>query len=77
MKLNIYAIKDTIVGSFMNPFYLQNDEQAKRSFKLATNDEKSDYSKIKKDLQLFKIGTFDDESGIIENEITFLINGEE
>ena len=69
MKINIYAVKDTVVGAMMNPFYMHNDEQAKRSFKNACNNEANEFAKIKKDLQLFKLGNYDDETGNIESKI--------
>ena len=75
MKMNIYAIKDSVVGAFMQPFYLVNDEAAKRSFRQAMKDESSQYSKIAGDLQLFRLGEFDDESGEIKGEVEFLENG--
>lgn len=75
MILHIYAVRDTVNGAFMNPFYLNNDEVAKRSFKMACEDENSNYFKIRKDLQLFKLGTFNDESGEITHKLEFIQNG--
>jgi len=75
MDLKIYAVKDTVQGAFMQPFYLNNDDVAKRSFKLACEDEKGNYHAIAKDLQLFRLGSFNDESGEITPEQEFLMNG--
>lgn len=75
MDLKIYAVKDTVAGAYMNPFYLNNDEVAKRSFKQACMDENSQYHKIAKDLQLYRLGTFNDETGEIKAKVEFLASG--
>ena len=73
MKINIYAIKDQVTGQLANPFYMQNDEQAKREFKIAVQEDKK-LNLIKEDLQLFKLGEFDDETGQIKSKVEFLMN---
>ena len=77
MKLNIYAIKDTTVGSFMNPFYLQNDNTAIREFgnviKYAPTE--NSVRRNAKDMQLFKLGEFDEETGEIRSEVNYLVSG--
>lgn len=75
MDLKVYAVKDTVSGSFMQPFYLSNDEVAKRSFSIACKDEKSNYFAIAKDLQLYRVGKFNDESGELSPDCEFLMNG--
>lgn len=76
MKLNIYAVKDTIQGAFMNPFYLQNDQVAMRSFKNTIESEQMNTIKMNaKDMQLYKLGEFEEETGEIKSEVKFLVNG--
>lgn len=75
MKINIYAVKDTIQGAFMQPFYLQNDEVAKRSFRQALNDDNSNWNKIALDLQLYKLGEYDDITGQILPNVEYLAQG--
>lgn len=78
MKLNIYAIKDTIVGDMANPFYLTNDEEAKRAFKNAVNaNNGSNLCLNYADMQLFKLGVLDTNTGIIESAVEYLVNGVE
>lgn len=77
MKLKIYAIKDTVVGSYMNPFYLHNNNEAKRAFKNAIKDERSEANKTYKDLQLYCLGTYNNETGQIESNVEFVMNGTE
>jgi len=63
--LNIYCIKDTKSG-FMNPFYLQNDEIAIRSFKKASNDTQPNaVNDFPEDKELWYLGTFDERTGLI------------
>lgn len=76
MKLYIYAVKDTIQGAFMNPFYLQNDNVAMRSFKNTIQSETMNQIKMNaKDMQLFKLGEFEEETGKIESDVQFLVDG--
>lgn len=78
MKLNIYSIKDTVVGNFGNPFNMNNDEEAKRTFKNAVNSNNgSNIALNYTDMQLFKLGTFDTQTGEITSQVEMLINGTE
>lgn len=74
-NIKIYAVKDTVQGAFMQPFYLQNDNVAKRAFSMAINDQASNWSKMAKDLQLYKLGEYDDETGIILSKVEYLAKG--
>ncbi|UPW40908.1 hypothetical protein [Sigmofec virus UA08Rod_6125] len=75
MKIKIYATKDTVIGAYMKPFYMHNDMEAQRSFALAMQDENSENRKIAKDLQLYRIGEFDDETGEIKPDCEYLAKG--
>lgn len=72
--LTIYCIKDTKAG-YMNPFYLQNDDIAIRSFKKAANDtQPNSVNDYLEDKELWKLGTFDERTGIISgHEPEFLV----
>lgn len=72
MIMNIYSIKDVVSGSFGNLVLQANDQLAIRTFKGICQD-----SKIAKDLQLFKMGSFNVEEGKIESKVEFLIGGED
>ncbi|WGL31321.1 nonstructural protein [Dipodfec virus UOA04_Rod_907] len=74
MKLKIYAIKDVVVGDHFNPFYLRNDEEAKRSF---TNAMQEPGAKNVKDMQLFRLGEFNTETGELTASYEFLQGGAE
>lgn len=77
MNLNIYAIKDTTIGSFMNPFYLQNDNVAIREFSniIKYAPVENNIRRNAKDMQLFKLGEFNEETGEIKPETNFLTSG--
>lgn len=72
--MKIYAVKDTVIGKFMSPFYNQNDNTAKRSFEIAINSP-GEIAKLYKDLQLYRLGEFDEDTGEIKSDMEFLLNG--
>lgn len=72
MKYGVYAIKDSLSGVFGAPFIDVNDDCAKRTFAVKMQD-----SAIRQDLQLFKLGEFAMESGVITSFVEFLANGVE
>lgn len=61
MIFGVYSVKDVLVG-FNNPFLMVNDEVAKRAF-IQNIKGKPEAN----DLELFKLGTFDDQTGKFEN----------
>lgn len=62
MKVKLYAVKDVLVGEFMNPVPMANDEVARRSLRIAAN-EPSAFKDNKQDIQLWYLGEFDNETG--------------
>lgn len=74
MICNMYAVKDELSGEFMIPTIIKNDDMAKRQFKTQINtielwrENPSDYS-------LFKLGTYNDETGIIESHLEKIVGG--
>lgn len=73
MVTKIYAFRDTKIG-FMQPFLQQNEAVAMRTLKIAVNDENSQIKAMAEDIQLYQLGTFDDESGEIKPEVKFVAN---
>lgn len=58
IKKFLYSIKDTVRGVYLAPFVSDNDESAKRDFDY--NVEKSPF---KRDLQLYKVADFIEDTG--------------
>lgn len=64
MKLNVYVMKDNKVG-FMQPTFDQTDAIAIRNFKYAITN--NDFLNVNSsDFDLYKIGIYDSDSGIID-----------
>ena len=76
-KLNIYVIKDVKVGSFTSaPMVLVNDDVAVRTFKAAVNAKNgSQICEYYEDMQIWKLGEFDDKTGEIISNVEFIANG--
>ena len=68
MKLVIVAIRDSAVGAYMRPFYLQSSGQAIRSFQDEVNRaaEENTMFHHPEDYELFLLGEFDDVTGMFD-----------
>ena len=75
--MKIYSIKDVKIG-FMNPFYQNSNDVAKRSFKNAVTDKRGNLWTIKEDLELWELGSFDETTGILTPETPeYLMGGKD
>lgn len=68
MKFNIYSIRDSYTG-FMTPVIEINDQAAKRNFDHAVHQDGSLMNSHPQDYDLYRIGEFDADSGVIVPEI--------
>lgn len=66
--MQIYSIKD-LKGDFTAVFCLPNDEYAVRSLPMMAKSNEL-YARYPEDFALYRVGTFDFESGIIAAEST-------
>lgn len=74
MVLKVYAVKDVAAGSFMSPFYVQNDAMLKRVVKEAVNSsEENIFNKFVEDKQVYCLGEFDSDTGVITTKNPDLI----
>lgn len=72
MKVGMYSIKDSLVG-FGYPFVQVSDPVAVRSFAAVASDERGDICKKPGDYDLYRVGSFDTDSGaIIPSEPVFV-----
>lgn len=73
MKLPVYSIRDVHTG-FMSPTVDQNDASAMRNFRHAVMQTNSLFNSHSKDYSLYRIGTFETDSGTFESELPELIS---
>ena len=72
--IKIYAVKDELTNTFLQPTFAENDLEITRIFAYQINntpiwkDNPSDYS-------LYKLGTFNEETGEIKSKIEKLTGG--
>lgn len=75
MTLGVYAVKDSKTGAFWRPFTHVNDATAHREFSNMVNDRNNDFMQQNYgDLTLYKLGEFDDLSGELCSNVSFLCN---
>ena len=74
MTINLYSVKDVKVG-FMNTWGEINDTAAKRDFGDAINNSQSVLNKHPLDMQLFKVGTWNDQTGELTSKVEYLASG--
>lgn len=65
----LYSIQDTMIG-FSCPYIMTNEEVAKREYRNFCKKNPN-----APDMRLFKVGTFDDESGTVIGVIPECIEG--
>lgn len=68
MKLKIFCIYDEKAKAYAQPFYMSNDGQALRAFGDLVNDKNSQLNKHPIDYSIWKMGEYDDNSGMFECE---------
>ena len=65
MVLKVYSVFDTKANCFNAPFFVSNDNLAKRNFVTLRDDPLSTVNKFPDDFQLFDLGSYDDLTGLI------------
>lgn len=77
MKYPVYSVRDVQVG-FNQPMTDINDNVAKRNFTFAINNPDNGVMNFQpKDYDLYRVGYFDTESGVMESETVpvLIVNG--
>lgn len=64
-SLVICAVRDSAVGAYMQPFTAQSRGAAVRAFVDAVNDGSTPMNKHPEDYELFEIGEFNEETGVV------------
>lgn len=63
MILKVFAVYDSKVESYLQPFFMQTKGQALRAWETSVNDESTMFCKHPADFTLFEIGEYDDSKG--------------
>jgi len=66
MLMQIYSVFDVASGAYMRPFFCQQDGEATRMFSDLCTDAEHPMGKHPKDYSLFRLGSFNDQSALIE-----------
>jgi len=69
MKSNLYSVYDVKVCFFFPPFAKTNDYDALRAYHHLKSQSGSDFSRFPKDYQLYHIGEFNDEIGLVSGQV--------
>lgn len=71
MTINYYALYDDVSAKFKNPVPFVNDADSIRAFADAVQrcDEKPQDGFYHKDLAMYRIGTFDDGTGVFTSNV--------
>lgn len=67
MKHEIFSVYDSAAQAFLQPFFAPSLGSALRSLTDAVNDPKHEFSRHAGDYTLFKLGSFDDNSGLVDS----------
>ncbi len=68
MKTQIYAIFDQAAGIYQKPFFGLSDGEVKRSFMDVATAADHPIAKHPEDYTLYRLGNFDDNTGLVQNE---------
>lgn len=66
MKVIVCSVFDTKAGVFAQPFFSVNLATALRSFRVLVTDGRSMPAQSPEDFQLYQLGQFDDDGGLLE-----------
>jgi len=66
MKHLVFAVFDSKVGHYLQPFHLRSIGEAQRVFSETVNDPQTNLNRYPGDFALFHIGYFDSSSGSLE-----------
>lgn len=66
MNIKIFAVRDSAVEAFLQPFFSPTKGAAIRSLTDATNDPKHDFNKNAKYFALYYLGDYDDSTGFVQ-----------
>ena len=63
--MNLYTVKDLASETFLKPFSMPTDRDAKDGFAHVINEDETPYSKHPEDYILMSLGMFDERTGLL------------
>lgn len=66
MKLKIFAVYDSKVAAYMQPFFMRTTGEALRAWGTTAADTSTQFNKYPGDFSLFEIGSFNEETGEVK-----------
>lgn len=73
MEYHSYSLLDQVLNTFSYPFPATNDNEARRHVRLAALDAQTTIHKSPADFSLYKIGVFDNDTGVFSTLSTPLL----
>lgn len=65
MKMKCVAVRDRMLAGFSQPMFFATSAAAERAFKDELNRQDGPFYKHPEDFELFELGEFDDQTGMI------------
>lgn len=65
MQLKMYSVRDAKAEVYNSPFYKRSHGEAERDFLNAIRDDKNPNSKFPEDFDLFYVGEYNDQTGLV------------
>jgi len=69
MQLKVFSIHDKASEAFNQPFFMLTNAEAIRAFQNMARDPDTQINKDPLDFHLFRLGTFDNITGEVKNEL--------
>ena len=70
----LFAVKDVKAGIFLQPFSALSNAEAMRQVTMAADDSKTTLHQFPTDFELFTLGSYNQESGLILSSVFHLEN---
>lgn len=67
MHYKMFSIRDQKAEIFTPPFYKKTHGEAERDFNSLVNDSKSTVSQFPDDFDLYYVGDYDDQTGVVKS----------
>lgn len=67
MQLQVFSIRDQKAAAFGMPFFQKTKGEAIRNFQELSKDEKSLVAKYPEDFDLYHVGVYDDQTGLVKS----------